>query len=103
HRLVVFKTNGTFVRAMCKVGSGLGELRFPYGMDEDSHGHLIVYEVGNNRVQVVDKEDGKSLATLGLDGHEAGELAYVDGVAVDKRDRVVSVDAGNNRFQVYQF
>ncbi len=63
HRLVVFKTDGTFVRNMGSCGSGLGQFRFPYGLDEDAEGRLVVCEFGNNRVQLIDKETGKGLKT----------------------------------------
>jgi DNA-binding beta-propeller fold protein YncE len=103
HRISVFKTDGTFLRTMGQIGSDLGQFRFPYGLDQDSAGHLIVCEFGNNRVQLIDKETGKGIATWGLAGREPGELAYPWGVAVDKSGRVVAVDAGNNRLQVFEF
>lgn len=103
HRIVVFKTDGTFVRNMGKVGSGPGEYRFPYGLDMDRDGDLIVCEFGNNRVQKIDKQTGKSKAIWGSPGRETGQLAYPWGVAVDKDDRVIAVDAGNNRLQVFRF
>jgi len=103
HRLVVFKTDGTFVRNMGHVGSGLGEFRFPYGLDEDGQGHLVVCEFGNNRVQLVDKASGRGLRIWGDAGRDPGQLAYPWGVAVDHDDRVVVVDAGNNRLQVFGF
>ena len=103
HRLVVFKTDGTWVRNMGGVGSGPGQYRFPYGLDEDPDGHLVVCEFGNNRVQLIDKETGKGLKIWGSAGRQPGQLAYPWGVAVDKRGRVVAVDAGNNRLQVFEF
>jgi DNA-binding beta-propeller fold protein YncE len=103
HRISVFKTDGTFLRTMGKTGSELGQFRFPYGLDQDSAGHLVVCEFGNNRVQLIDKQTGKGIATWGLAGREPGELAYPWGVAVDKHGRVVAVDAGNNRLQVFEF
>jgi len=103
HRIAIFKTDGTFVRNMGSVGSSLGQFRFPFGLDQDREGHLIVCEFGNNRVQMVDKQSGRGLKTWGSAGREPGQLAYPWGVAVDKRDRVVAVDAGNNRLQVFEF
>jgi sugar lactone lactonase YvrE len=103
HRICVFRTDGTFVRNMGGVGSGLGQFRFPYGLDIDADGRLIVCEFGNNRVQRIDKETGQGLATWGHAGRDPGQLAYPWGVAVDKHGRVVAVDAGNNRFQVFEF
>ena len=103
HRICVFRTDGTFVRNMGGVGSGLGQFRFPYGLDIDADGRLIVCEFGNNRVQRIDKETGQGLATWGHAGRDPGQFAYPWGVAVDKHGRVVAVDAGNNRFQVFEF
>jgi DNA-binding beta-propeller fold protein YncE len=103
HRLVVFTLDGQFVRNIGGVGSDLGQFRFPYGLDMDADGNLIVCEFGNNRVQKVDPKTGRGVAMWGGPGREVGQLAYPWGVAVDKRDRVVTVDAGNNRLQVFQF
>jgi DNA-binding beta-propeller fold protein YncE len=103
HRIAVFKADGTFVRNMGSLGSALGQFRFPYGMDEDRDGHLIVCEFGNNRVQMIDKQTGQGLKTWGAGGRDLGQLAYPWGVAVDQRNRVVAVDAGNNRLQVFEF
>jgi DNA-binding beta-propeller fold protein YncE len=103
HRIVVFKTDGTWVRNMCTVGSDLGQLRFPYGLDMDVDGNLIVCEFGNNRVQQIDKTTGKGLAAWGGAGHAPGQLAYPWAVAVDRKDRIIAVDAGNNRLQVFEF
>jgi len=91
------------VRTVGSVGSGLGQFRWPRGLDMDSDGNLIVCEFGNNRVQLIDKETGRGLKTWGTGGHEPGQLAYPWATAVDKRDRVVAVDAGNNRLQVFEF
>ena len=103
HRLVVFTLDGQFVRNLGGVGSDAGQFRFPYGLDMDADGNLIVCEFGNNRVQKIDPNTGRGLAMWGAPGRDLGQLAYPWGVAVDKRDRVVTVDAGNNRLQVFQF
>lgn len=102
HRIAVFKTDGTFVRNMGSIGSGLGQFRFPYGLDEDSEGHLLVAEFGNNRVQMIEKATGKGLKTWGTPGREPGQLAYPWAVAVDRKDRIVVVDSGNNRLQTFR-
>jgi ABC-type Fe3+ transport system permease subunit/DNA-binding beta-propeller fold protein YncE len=103
HRIAVFNINGTFLRHIGSIGTSLGQFRFPYGLDEDTHGHLIVTEFGNNRVQLIDKQTGKGLATWGLAGRESGQLAYPWASAVDRNGRIVTVDSGNNRLQVFKF
>jgi DNA-binding beta-propeller fold protein YncE len=103
HRIDVFKTDGTWLRNMGSCGSAPGQFRFPYGMDIDREGHLIVSEFGNNRIQMIDRQTGKGLKIWGQPGRDPGELAYPWGVIVDQRDRIISVDAGNNRLQVFEF
>jgi ABC-type Fe3+ transport system permease subunit/sugar lactone lactonase YvrE len=103
HRICVFKTDGTWVRNMGHLGSAPGEFRFPYGLDEDRYGNLIICEFGNNRVQRIDKATGQPRGTWGSGGREEGQLAYPWGVIVDKKDRVIVVDSGNNRLQVFGF
>lgn len=101
HRIGVFTLDGRWVRSFGEIGSGPGQFRFPYGLDKDSQGNLVVAEFGNNRIQVVDKT-GKGLRTWGAAGRELGQLAYPWAVAVDKEDRIVAVDSGNNRLQVFR-
>lgn len=103
HRIAIFGTDGRFVRNLGGVGTGLGQFRFPYGLAMDSRGRLVVCEFGNNRIQLVDPETGRGIATWGIGGRDPGQLAYPWGVAVDDNDRVVAVDAGNNRLQVFRF
>ncbi len=103
HRIVVFKTDGTFVRNFGSPGTELGQFRFPYGLDVDSKGRLVVCEFGNNRVQLVDPRTGQGLAVWGGGGRAPGELAYPWGVAADRAGRIITADAGNNRLQVFTF
>ena len=102
HRIVVFTTAGKFVRNIGQPGSAPGEFRFPYGLDQDQKGHLLVCEFGNNRVQVIDKTTGRSLRTWGRGGRAPGELAYPWAAVFDKRGAVTVVDSGNNRLQVFR-
>lgn len=103
HRIAVFTTDGRFVRNMGRLGSELGELRFPYGLDHDSKGNLVVCEMGNNRVQLMDRQTGRGLGTWGRAGGSPGELMYPWAAAVDGDNRVLVVDSGNNRVQVFRW
>jgi DNA-binding beta-propeller fold protein YncE len=100
HRIVVFTTDGKFVRNIGTAGSEPGQFRFPYGLDDDGQGNLLVTEFGNNRVQKISKSTGRSLWTWGTTGRAEGELAYPWAAVVNNRHRVVIVDSGNNRLQI---
>jgi DNA-binding beta-propeller fold protein YncE/ABC-type Fe3+ transport system permease subunit len=103
HRVGIYTLDGKLIRHLGRVGTGPGELRFPYGLDLDAAGNVIVCEFGNNRVQKLDPVTGASLGIFGRAGALPGEFKHPWGVAVDRQNRVVAVDAGNNRLQVFRF
>ena len=102
HRIVVYDLAGVRQGELGGLGSGPGQLRYPYGLALASDGRLVVCEYGNNRLQVFGP-DGRPLRLLGGPGRAPGQLAYPWDVAVDGRDRAYVVDAGNNRVQVWDF
>ena len=66
HRICVFTTAGQWVQEHGPpAAAGRAQFRFPYGMDMDREGHLVVSEFGNNRVQRIDKATGRGLGTWG--------------------------------------
>jgi DNA-binding beta-propeller fold protein YncE len=83
------------------LGSGPGELRYPYDLALTKGGDVVVCEYGNNRVQVFDPS-GRSVGVYGGPGRRLGRLAIPWGVAVDEASRAYLVDAGSNRIQVWQ-
>ena len=103
HRISVWSLDGRHLRNLGRVGSAPGAFRFPYGLDLDREGMLVVCEFGNNRVQRIDPRDGTPLGTWGRPGRAPGELATPWAVAVDNAGRIVTVDGGNNRLQVFRF
>ncbi|MBC7783652.1 MAG: hypothetical protein H7144_07410 [Burkholderiales bacterium] len=102
HRISVFKLDGTFVKNLGRTGSAPGEYRFPYGLDADESGNLLVAEFGNNRIQKIDRHTGAGLWKWGTPGRLPGELNYPWAIAADG-NRAIVVDAGNNRLQVVRF
>lgn len=103
HRIQLLDLDGTHRRTIGSVGSELGQFRFPYGLDMDGRGRLVVCEFGNNRVQLIDPQTGRSLRAWGAAGRRPGQLAYPWAVAAGETGRVVVVDSGNNRMQVFRF
>ena len=110
HRLASFSLKGEdFGRFLAFLGDGgassePGRFRFPYGLDADGDGNLVVAEFGNNRVQKVDPRTGESLGLWGAFGGRPGELRYPWAIAHDaRRDLAVVVDSGSDRLQAVRF
>lgn len=102
HRISVWTAAGEHVRNLGRSGSGPGEFRFPYGLETDAEGNLVVTEFGGTRVQRIGA-DGRAISSWGRGGKGPGELTYPWASVVDRRGRVVIVDSGNNRVQVARF
>ena len=88
-------------------GSDNGHFDLPGGITVDTvHGHLLVPDLDNNRVQVFNTSDFAYVATLGSDAGTAGtDNAHFYGpasVAFDKaNNQLLVTDIGNHRIQVF--
>ena len=68
----------------------------------DKHDNVYVTEIGNDRVQVFDK-NGKFITMFGKKGSANGEFGNLHGMIVDKATGLVYVaDTANNRIQVFR-
>jgi DNA-binding beta-propeller fold protein YncE len=85
-RISVFDKNGKLIRSFGKLGSGPGEFRTPHAMVFDSRGRLIVADRANHRIQIVDKNDGKSVG-------EFRDFSRVSGLTIDKDDTIYAIDS----------
>jgi DNA-binding beta-propeller fold protein YncE len=99
HRVAKFSLAGDWLGQLGGTGSNPGEYRFPYGLDVDDEGKLLVAEFGNNRVQRIDPATGAALSTWGRQGRLPGELSYAWAVQHTGGDTAIVVDAGNHRLQ----
>lgn len=102
HRVQTFSLDGKLLHTFGKVGRGLGELSYPYGVTVDSSGNYYVAEWGNHRVQKFTK-DWKPLGVWGKGGTKPGELYHPWGVAVDDHANVYVADHENNRVQKFHW
>ncbi len=100
HRIFVYGTDGGFVGAWGKRGSGKGEFNFPTNLALDRQGNLYVVDTGNFRVQVLDPE-GRFLSMFGEAGDAPGRFHRPKGIALDSEGNLYVADAAFNNFQVF--
>jgi sugar lactone lactonase YvrE len=84
-RIMVFTTDGKFIKTFGARGTGDGQMRSPHAIAFDSRDHLYVADRGNSRIVVFDR-DGNFLTAWKQFGRPSG-------VAVDKNDMLYVVDS----------
>lgn len=75
-RIATFTSDGTFVKAWGRFGSGPGEFKTPHGLAFDAAGRLFVADRGNNRIQIFTR-DGRFLEERDGFGRPSG--IFIDG------------------------
>jgi len=106
HRIQRFTLDGSFVDAFGSLGSGPGELKYPYALaafppEAPGAPAILVAEWGNNRIQCLDPA-GRPLAVWGGPGRETGELSTPWDVALGPDGRIFVADFGNHRIQIFK-
>jgi DNA-binding beta-propeller fold protein YncE len=105
HRIQVFDVHGTgepeLVSVWGEPGSEPGQLQYPYGMDFDVDGSLLIAEFGNHRVQRFSKA-GESLQVFGSVGAEPGQFLSPWALAIDSRRNLHVLDTMNHRVQRFR-
>jgi DNA-binding beta-propeller fold protein YncE len=84
-RIVKLSSDGKFIKAWGKQGSGPGEFDVPHGLAMDSSGRLFVADRSNNRIQIFD-QDGNFVA-------EWKQFGRPSGLFIDKNDILYSADS----------
>ena len=84
-RIVKFDSDGNFIKAWGRLGSGPGEFRTPHGLALDSQGRLFVADRGNNRIQIFD-QDGNFL-------EEWTQFSRLSGIYIDADDMLYGADS----------
>jgi DNA-binding beta-propeller fold protein YncE len=86
-RLIKFDRTGKFLTQYGKRGSGLeGEFDQPHGLAFDSQGRLFVADRSNNRIQVLDSQTFKTLATW-------YQFSRLSGIYIDRNDVLYGADS----------
>lgn len=105
HRIQVFDVGDSKEPRLVDVwgvaGSAPGQLQYPYGIDFDIDGTLLIAEFGNHRVQRFSRT-GEALEAIGKAGSDAGQFQSPWALAIDSRRRLFVLDTMNHRVQRYQ-
>lgn len=81
-------------------GGKTTELRHPWGVAVDEHGHLLISDYGNHRVVVCD-QFGVFLSEFGSKGSKDGQFLGPTGIAVDQTGIIAVADWDNHRVQLF--
>ena len=83
-------------------GMAVGELQYPYGMDFDADGTLLIAEFGGTSSSAFFHARGKSLEVWGSAGKLPGQFTNPWALIVDSRRRLHVLDTMNHRVQRFQ-
>lgn len=100
HDVCVFGLAGNFLFKFGKRGTGPGEFNFPTHIAADGHGHWLVTDSLNCRIQTF-STDGKFVSQFGSNGDTPGSFARPKGVAADSFGHIYVVDAVFNNVQIF--
>jgi len=100
-RVSKWTSQGKLVASWSGHGEGPRQFRRPCGLAISREGDLLVADIGNHRVQRLDRNTGrcKDPSALGPRGSEKGRLLYPYGVAVDAQGLIYTVEYGTHRIQ----
>ncbi|XP_071448657.1 E3 ubiquitin-protein ligase TRIM71-like [Hetaerina americana] len=114
HCIHVYDSEGNWIRRLCKSGRSPGYLSSPEGIAA-CDAYIFVADTGNDRVQVINAEDGSFVAFVGSDlssfkrerdtaepSPGAGYLMQPTDVALSTdHSKLVVCDSGHNRIKLF--
>ncbi len=92
--------NWFFVKTIGTNGPTSDQLNSVTGLALSRSNHLYVADMGNNRIQVFDR-DGNLLFRWGASGTANGQFNSPGAICIDTNDQVYVCDVNNNRVQVF--
>ncbi len=98
-RVSKWTSDGKFVAQWIGHGEGARQFRRPCGLAISVEGDLLVADIGNHRIQRLDKNTGAFKGSFGVQGRAIGQMNYPYGVAVDGIGNIYTVEYGNHRVQ----
>ncbi len=101
-RIIVYDTDGNFVRVWGKRGDGPGMFARPKGIAIDADGHVYVADAVLNRLQVFSPE-GNALLSFSGTGWGPAQFMLLAGLTIDSRNRIIAVDQMPARIEVFHY
>ena len=101
HCILAFDKEGKYPRKFGSKGKRAGQLNHPTGVTYLNDDHILVADVGNNRIQQFNVHTGNFVKAFGKYGTGEGELCDPEDVYMDCEGRVAVADWGNNRIQFF--
>jgi len=80
-------------------GEGPRQFRRPCGLAISKAGDLLVADIGNHRIQILDKNSGAYKGQFSVRGRANGQMTYPYGVAVDPQGNIYTVEYSLHRVQ----
>jgi NHL repeat len=98
---IIYNTSLTSIAFYGRPGEGAGEFRQPHGIAADRHGHVVVADTGNDRLQLLQYADD-ALAHSGFiaGSFEGRVLRGPTGVAIEG-DEIYACDPDGDRILVF--
>ena len=100
HCVLIYDTEGKFVRKLGCFGENPGQLNFPRGVTYLNDDEILVADDSNHRIQQFTVQTGNFVKSFGKKGTDEGEFQNPESVCLDSEGRVVVADWDNNRIQV---
>jgi DNA-binding beta-propeller fold protein YncE len=100
-RISKWTKEGKLVATWQGHGEGPRQFRRPCGLAISIEGDLLVADVGNGRIQRLDRKTGAYKGVVGTRGRGDGQFNYPFGVSVDAAGNIYTVEYGGHRVQKF--
>jgi len=102
-RVQVFTTAGAFKQEV-KIGAGTNQMQTAAGLafsPDRAQRHLYVADIGNNQINVLDRQSLKILDKFGKAGTAPGEFGTIHELATDSKGNIYTAELRTRRVQKF--
>ncbi|PYS19108.1 MAG: hypothetical protein DMG11_32115 [Acidobacteria bacterium] len=102
-RVQVFTTSGAFKQEV-KIGAGTNQMQTAAGLafsPDRAQRHLYVADIGNNQINILDRQSLKILDKFGKAGTAPGEFGTIHELAADSKGNIYTAELRTHRVQKF--